>query len=485
MVQEASSAPGRRLWTSLATLAFVLMVWMNQSIPFHEWEVLRDRVFVTHTASTLETARYPLMFMYRRASDEDLYFHLTGAMLGKPIDGELVAKAREGSGAAFDKPAPPADGQWHPPYTEVPVEYPPLVLPFILVPRMLTDTPRYFCWMFGALMGACLVGSVAVLARALLRAGESARGLTMRVFVIALVFLAHGGIAIQRLDAVTALLLALAAAAWVDRAHDRLAFWIGLAAASKFLPIVLLLPIAAADETFLPAALRGATPEARRRGRAATLRLFGLAGITFALGLAPFFAFSPTALGDVLRYHGARGLHGESVLGSLWALVASRGPAVHAYGSYNLPGVGADLLARLAMPLSLMAIAAFAWFVYRRGRGAVLRPGLVVLGAMTILWSTGKVFSPQYLTWGVPFLLFLPASALRRGALLYAALVGISQLYFRGYFDAVYNLEPLGLWTLFARNLILGALVVFVVRLCRDDEGALVAPRRPNGPASP
>lgn len=482
MVQEASSAnPGRlspasRLWLSLATLGLVLMVWMNQSIPFHEWEVLKERVFETHTASTFETVRYPVMFMYRRASDEDLYFHLTGAMLGKPVDRELVGKAREGSGEAFDKPTPPADGQWHPPYTEVPVEYPPLVLPFILVPRMLTDAPRYFCWMFGALMGACLAGSVAVLARALLRAGKSARELSLRVFLISLVFLAHGGIAIQRLDAVTALLIALATAAWIDRAYDRLAFWLGLAAASKFLPILLLLPIAAADETFLRSALRAATPEARRQGRAATVRLFAIAGMTFALGLGPFFAFSPTALGDVLRYHGARGLHGESVLGSLWALVASSGPAVHAYGSYNLPGTVADVLARVAMPLSLAAIVAFAWFVYHRGSGAVVRAGLVVLGALTILWSTGKVFSPQYLTWGIPFLLFLPAPALRRGALLYAALVGISQLYFRGYFDAIYNLEPLGLWTLFARNLILGALVVFVVRLCREDEASPASP---------
>lgn len=476
MVQEASSAPGRRLWTSLLTLALVLMVWMNQSIPFHEWEALRDRVFETHTASTFETVRYPLMFMYRRASDEDLYFHLTGAMLGKPVDRELVSKAREGSGAAFDKPTPPADGQWHPPYTEVPVEYPPLVLPFILVPRMLTDAPRYFCWMFGALMGACLVGAVAVLARALLRAGQGARELSLRVLLVALVFLAHGSIAIQRLDAVTALLVALAAAAWVDRAYDRLAFWLGLAAASKFLPILLLLPIAAADESFLRAALRGPTPEVRRQGRARTARLFALTGLTFALGLGPFFALSPSALGDVLRYHGARGLHGESVLGSLWALVAAHGPAVHAYGSYNLPGVGADLLARLAMPLALVAVAAFAWFVYRRGSGGAHRPGLVTLAALAILWSTGKVFSPQYLTWGIPFLLFLPASALRRGVLIYAALVGISQLYFRGYFDAVYNLEPLGLWTLFARNLILGALVVFLLRLCREDEGAPAAP---------
>ncbi len=483
MVQEASSAdPGPRppalvrLWLSLATLGLVLMVWMNQSIPFHEWELLKERVFDTHTASTFETVRYPVMFMYRRASDEDLYFHLTGAMLGKPVDRELVAKAREGSGEAFDKPTPPADGQWHPPYTEVPVEYPPLVLPFILVPRMLTDAPRYFCWMFGALMGACLLGAVAVLAQALLRAGQGARELSLRVVLVSLVFLAHGSIAIQRLDAITALLIALAAAAWLDRAHDRLAFWLGLAAASKFLPILLLLPIAAADETFLRSALRGPTPEARRQGRIATVRLFVIAGVTFALGLAPFFAFSPTALGDVLRYHGARGLHGESVIGSCWALLASSGPAVHAYGSYNLPGTVADVLARVAMPLSLLAIAAFARSVYQRGSGVVHRTGLVMLGALAILWTTGKVFSPQYLTWGIPFLLFLPAPALRRGVALYAALVGISQLYFRGYFDAVYNLEPLGLWTLFARNLILGALVVLLVRLCREDEGAPALP---------
>ncbi|NOU34762.1 MAG: hypothetical protein HOO96_43280 [Polyangiaceae bacterium] len=477
MVRPAAppSVQAPRVGLALAGLAFLLLFWMNQSIPLHEWEELKADVFVSGKASRFETLRYPLTFIYRRSADEELYFHLAGAVLGKAADRPLLTKAREGCGEAFQRPLPPSDGHFHAPYAEVPIEYPPIVLPFILAPRMLTDSLRYYCWALGAAMGACLLGAVAVLVRALLRAGDEPRGISRRIVIVGALFLAHGAISIQRLDAVTALFLALAAAAWMSRAYTRLGFWLGLAAASKFLPILLLLPIVAADLQLLPSALARARTDARRLARQAVARLVGVATLTFLAGLAPFFLFSRAALFEVLQYHGARGLHGESVLGSLWALAVIGQPAVHTYGSYNLSGRVPDFLAAVTMPLTLVALATFAAVMYRRPVSSPQRKGLVLLTALLLLWTTGKVFSPQYLTWGLPLLLLVPRGASGRIMVLYGGLVCVSQVYFRGYFDAVYNLEPLGVATLFLRDVVLLALLVVLGRTAMSATEATMA----------
>jgi hypothetical protein len=457
-------------WLSWGVLAFTVLVWLNQSMPLHAWEALQKRVFVSGTATTLETVRYPFTFLYRRAADEELFFNLSGAMLGEAIDRPMVEKAREGSPAAFIAPLPPADRRFHPPYSDVPVEYPPLLVPFVLVPRLMTSSLRIYCHIFGALMGLCLIGATAALVRV--------RKLPAGVSVLWVLFAlhAHGAIVIQRLDALTALLLALCAAAWVGEHKHRAAIFLGLAGASKFLPIVLILPLMALDASMLHELLT-AHGESRKAAFGRCIRFGGIAIGTFALGLVPFYFFSSHALGDVLEYHGKRGLHGESVLGAFCALGSllngTASPADHSFGSFNIAGPGADLCAKASMPLLLLAMlgVSAALLRFHRRAGSSAQQGeqappveVVVLLCLALVWACGKVFSPQYLTWAIPFMPLLVREKAHVAAISLLALMGISQLYFRGYFDAVYMLEPLGVWTLVARNVILFVVIAALTR---------------------
>jgi hypothetical protein len=451
----AFEAPAGRLryWIALAA---VLVVWLNQSIPFGEWEALQRRVFVSHEATIAETVRYPFIFLYRRAKDEELYFHLAGGMLGRSTDQALLARTREGSPAPFTMAPPPADGAWHAPYVEVPLEYPPLMLPFILLPRLLTDSLRVYCWLFGALMGACLLFGAFTVARA--------RRLDTRASAVwlASALLLHGAIVIQRLDAVAAMLIAFAAAAWIRENKDQAAFWIGLAGAAKFLPILFVLPMLASDTQMLPGLLH---QDERRDALRRCARFTSIAGAVFALGLSPFFVFSKDALTNVMQYHGLRGLHGESFFGSLYAAGASVmgwNPSSHyAFGSYNLVGTTPDSIAHMLTPLLIATMLGVTAFLVRKPPVPIEATLLIGICAV---WIIGKVFSPQYLTWAIPMIPFLVGQRARGELVALLGLLGISQLYFRGYFDAVFMLEPLGIITLLVRNALLAALATGLLR---------------------
>src|SRR5262249_20237938 len=86
------------------------------------------------------------------------------------------------------------------------------------------------------------------------------------------------------------------------------------------------------------------------------------------------------------------------------------------------------------------------------------------LVATIVLWLTGKVFSPQYLTWGIPLVLAIPG---RRGvqAIWIAVLAcAVTELYHRGYYDFLANQRPAGVITLLVRQAILAGLMAFVAR---------------------
>jgi hypothetical protein len=488
----------RRSWQdavlrACAALTVFLCVWCNQGRPLDDWLALQRRMHETRDAGRLETLWAPVSFVYRRASDETLYFMVSGAMLGKSIDRAELERMRSSSGATFAAPLPPADGHWHAPYAEVPIEYPPLVLPFILAPRLLFSDLVHYCWGFGALMGLCLVLAVYVMARAWQDIAPNTRT-ARRIYLVGGVFALHGAITIQRLDPVTTLLFALTTASLMRAEARRAGLWLGLAAASKFLPI-LLVPAAFLAMPGTLAQLRASDADVRRAGRRAALSFASSAALGFGIGLAPLLFFSPRALADVLQYHGARGLHVESVAGSLVALSQFGHPLALSFGSYNLAGPVADALARGSLVATLVAIGSMLAVLWSRhvapegevspraGTEEATRAPLVLLLGMALLWTTGKVFSPQYLTWGIPLLVGVPARAFARLTLLYAALVGISHLYFRGYYDAVYLMEPLGIGTLWVRNVILGALLVSLLRALRSGDGAASGPAQGAAPA--
>jgi hypothetical protein len=447
-------ATARPTWAIMVT-AFVACVWLNQGLGPSEWAAYQQRVFRAPAANALDTLRYPFTYLYSRAADERLYCELSNMMLGRPADHEFVKRARGRLAPAFIAPFPPTDGKWHRPYVEVPTEYPIMALPFVLGPRLLVSNFHEFGFAFSALMGLCLVGAVVAALDAARACGVDARGLRARAWLAAGLLLAQGAMAVQRLDAVTALWIALAVRAAVRRRPLAFGTWAGLATATKIVPALIVPALLAAD--------------ARAWRRPRTTVRFAI-GFSMALvaGLGPMFVESPRAMAGVISYHAARGLHCESTLGLILATmrlaVGARASATLSYGSFNLEGSAADALATTCGPLSVAASVGLAWLIWRGAKnvelsvadtGGAPRVACAAFAALIVLWLTGKVFSPQYMTWGLPVVLAIPgAFGLRLSWLLLAAMAA-TQFYVCGHSELVVQGRALGLLNLGVRQAIL------------------------------
>ncbi len=460
----------RTRWRATAFTAFVALLWLNQSLGGADWEAFRDRTLAAPAAHVVDAVRYPFMFLYRRAPDEALYYATASATLGRPYDVDVTT-------TRGDSPLPPLghpdDGRFHMPYAEVPLEYPPPNLPFVIAPRIVTSSFATYAYAFGALMGALLIAAGLIAAR--IGAGSDraqqepndanhADDEAERIFALGLLLLAHGAIAIQRLDAIVALLLVLMVRSAIHRDDAMLGLWGGLLGATKFVPI-LVLPV-----LVIASGARGG----KRLGAVA----LG-AGAGLALGLGPMIVMGRESLPAVVAYHAARGLHVESTLGVLYgavkAIAGRPEAALLDYGSYNFHGPVADLLAKAALPLTLALVGVVA-YVSRTPMEKVPSENertshivLAALAATTALWLGGKVFSPQYLTWAIPLVLALPGRAWLRISFALGLVLLVSQIFLRGYYDHVYNQWPAGVITMLVRLVLLAALSrMLLVRLHRS-----------------
>jgi hypothetical protein len=437
--------------------AFVACLWCNQGPSARRYESLvaaSAQDPSAHPFACLVRAWLPVAFLYRRSADEELYFAVANAIRGAPYDREVLLLKRGESSPAFRR-MPDADGHFHMPYAEVPFEYPALVLPFILLPAALAPSFDAFALLFGALMGALLL-----LALHLAIASVPTRGSAERAAMWmggAALILAQGGLAIQRLDAIATLFLALALWAGTRRKPALLGLAIALAAAVKVTPLLVLVPLCAA------------LPETWRTRRAA---LAVLAGTTsgLALGFLPMWLVTPRGFGEFLAYHTARGLQVESTYGTILAVAQSIAGAPSAatlsFGSYNLGGPLAAFFAHASSWILLATTACFAVHVARaatRGPAVDERAwpllAMAALGGAVCIWLFGKVFSPQYLTWGIPLAVGL---APRRIPIALGAAMAVAQLYLRGFYDHVVEMRPLGVAALVLRT---ATLVVLAVAL--------------------
>src|SRR5581483_594735 len=74
----------------------------------------------------------------------------------------------------------------------------------------------------------------------------------------------------------------------------------------------------------------------------------------------------------------------------------------------------------------------------------------------------GKVFSPQYVIWLIPF---VPLVRSRLASLLLVVVLVATQLYFPAHYSGLLDLRPWVTWLLLARNLVVVVLAVELGRL--------------------
>jgi hypothetical protein len=208
----------------------------------------------------------------------------------------------------------------------------------------------------------------------------------------------------------------------------------------------------------------------RTRGRREALVCLGVLVGVVLLAFLPFLILAPDGVAHSIGRQLSRPLQIES-LGAALYLAAHHLTGLDVEmrsgsGSQNLYATGTVATAVL---LSVVQLATLVWIWLRRPGTAeeLVRWSAAALVAFVAL---GKVVSPQFLIWLVPVVALVAGSrGLRASALLALALV-LTQLWFpTRYWDLARELAPLPSTLVLARDLVLVALLVVLVRDSRRE----------------
>jgi uncharacterized membrane protein len=363
-----------------------------------------------------------------------------------------------------------AYGRW--PYVDFPFEYPPLALPFFLLPPAGGTVATYDFWFSVEMIALCMAGAVVVVLIAARVWNGLGRPLGAAAAFAAAV-IAAGAIAVNRFDPAVGLIVALCVLALVSRRFTLAGVAVGLGFALKLVPIVLL-PL-----VLVLAAKRGPM-----------IRAAAAVAVAAVIPFVPFLVRSWDAFSGAFAGQTARGLHIESVPATPYLIWRGLWQGAHVFivppsGSLVIGAPGTLLLARLA-PLLVLGLLAIAYAGIWRAR-VVLRadPEWVAPAALAVLLAFmcgNKVLSPQHVLWILPLVALClaarPVSHRVAGVVMLVA-IALTQVEFPAMYDDIKALDALPLLIVAARNvLLLAAFVIVVASLWRAAAGA-------TGPAAP
>lgn len=325
------------------------------------------------------------------------------------------------------------------PYRDFRLEYPPAAIAAFVLPSLGHDGDRaaYDRW-FDREMALC--ACLALLGVALVLRGVAHAPPALAAVAVAPMLL--GPVVLSRFDYWPAALAALALAALVHRRLALAALLLGLAVGAKLWPAVLLPPAV----LWL----------ARTRGpRAAVAFAGGVVAVVAAI-FVPFAVLAPSGLAHSFHEQLGRPLQLESLGGALVIashhLFGTGATVVSTFGSQNLPNHALELVLNALMIFGLLA----AWTLFGSGEASTTRMLTACAASVTALLAFGKVLSPQFLVWLVPFVPLVPSAT--AAVLLVAALLLTQSWFPRHYWDLAVGLRPLESWELLARDLVLVAL---------------------------
>lgn len=342
------------------------------------------------------------------------------------------------------------------PYRDYALEYPPLALLPIVLPRLATTTEGAYQALFSVLslvLAAGLGAALVWLARRGWSAGTSNE--TMVTYVA--LGVASAPLIIWRFDIFPALLTSLALVAIAARRPAWAGAALGLGAVAKIYP-ALLVPVVIVFYL--------ANREVKSVGLV-------IAGFTVAAGvvLAPFMLFAGTSAFSFLGYQNARGVEMESVLAGIILLAHTvSGAVAHVNWGFGSFQVASPLIQTLAIPyllaevallLGLLAGGAFSFRSDALRHGSVRPRTLITYLLATLLLAivVNKVLSPQYIVWLLPFGALLP---LRKSLVLLVACALTTVVYPLG-FNGLVSLDPAMVFILNIRNAVLIGLFVWLV----------------------
>jgi hypothetical protein len=343
------------------------------------------------------------------------------------------------------------------PYRDFKIEYPPGALITFLAPvyarKLVGYHGTYYEWFRVEILVIGLV-SLFAMTWTLALLGASRRRAYAALCLAGIAPALLGPIALSRYDYWPAL-LAVAAVAALAANRPVLACGIAAAgAAAKVYPAVLI-PLALIELW-------------RRNGARAVAQGVALAVAVAATLSAAFVAVAPGGVSWALHRQLARGLQVESLGAAIFA-AAHEIANVHLHvvksaGSDNLAGSGPDLAATLSGGATVLALLAV-YVLYARSGRTREQAVTACVAAVTAYVVFSKVFSPQYLIWLIPLVPLVGGRrGVRAGALLVVVL-GLTQIWepYR-YYDYYRNFAPWLTWLVVARDLLVVALFVVLIR---------------------
>jgi len=439
-------------------LIVVLFVWYVSGV--EDWR-LGKWGEIGKQPSVLLTRPFQALRAYvSREGDDHLYYEYAELMVGGAGDLPFIARKSPGSepATALDrlKLSVRAGPGWRLPYRDFPVEYPPLPLVLMLVPRLAVDSLAAYRVVLGLVLGAlflvtCWAGARLSVVTAM---SESPDRVWRRMAWLAL---AIGPLLCSRFDLLPAALVACALYAFVRRRDVVAGALFGLAVMTKLYPLLLLLPVLA----FL-----WGGGERRR-----ALALGGAGAVTMLAVSTPFLLTAPEPFMNAVGLYGERPLHFESQLGAL--VLAVQGPAalVRSYGSSNvMTPLWLGRLADISLVVGMLTVAVGALRAGGTFRQASddERSSIVigwVFVALVAILCLSKVLSPQFLIWLLPLCAVFPALQGRRIFLLTLLTAALTHLFIGAGFHRA-SQQPgsvFALGMLLTRNamlLVLGALAL-------------------------
>jgi len=347
------------------------------------------------------------------------------------------------------------------PYRDFSVEYPPVAMLFIALPRLFASGFESFVWAYSVevtILNLAGIYCLMVLARDLKYNPWKILG----IYTIAL--LALGPLVVCRLDFIPAMLTLFSIFFFLKYRNKTAWILLAVATLTKIYPAVI------APVFFIM--------QLKRKPKVDLLEGPAAFAYTALIIVLPFVLTSQTGLWDSFFYHGQRPLQIESTYASfaefLWALKLVTLHFNVTFGSNNIDGAVSEAFGRVSFGIMIIGLLAVYWALYRNlkkedqdSRGRSDETAMAVkysLISVLVFILTCKVFSPQYMMWLLPLVPLFTQKWKNVIRPLFIAACILTFFIFPQYYQGIRNGSLFSISLLFSRNVVLIVILGFLVR---------------------